>query len=227
MNKSIFLTLLLLTGTLYAQQEATSKPYELPTYSGRAIDYNHITPFKPLKPIDYYRINSLVLSCYPGSFLDIDISLTIGHRHSETEYEDINTGLANSGNFASIVATMPIYSTKSLERERDREVRRRELAAKATASLVRTLEELRHTNRMLTLYESLEQRSQLRVKKGLVEISEQVGYLEKISSYYAQQQIQLAALKESKLTILGFCPSDSGDYMMLKKHLENIAVADK
>ena len=234
MNKILIIFLALATTATATETTKTepstqknNKPYELPTYSGKPINYQHIQPFKPLQPADYKKINNLTLDCYPGSFLDLDIDLRFGRRESQTETEDIANGLSNSGNFASIVATMPIYSTKALERERDREVRRRELAAKATANLVKALAELRHTNRMLALYESLEKRSQLRVKKGIIEINEQVSYMEKTSDYYAKQQTQLAELHEAKLTLLGFCPTNSNQHSQLNKYLESLAITDK
>jgi hypothetical protein len=226
MKNLLILALLILTTTAQANDKK-SNPYELPTYNGKPIDYGHVKPFKPLRPADYYRINNLTLDCYPGSFMNLDITLKLGRRESQTITEDITNNLSNSGNFASIVATAPLYSTKAVERERDRETRRREIAAKATASLIKSLEELRHTNRMLSLYESLEQRSQLRVKKGITEINEQIGYLEKNSNYYAQQQTQRAELKQAKLTLLGFCPTDSAKHQQLKKYLETLSITDK
>ena len=62
-----------------------------------------------------------------------------------------------------------------------------------------------HAVRELALYRSLEARSAVRVKEGITEALEQVGYLEKVASSQDKLISEEAKIMESRLLLAGMC----------------------
>ena len=62
-----------------------------------------------------------------------------------------------------------------------------------------------HAVRELALYRSLEARSAVRVKEGITEATEQVGYLEKVASSQDKLIGEEAKIMESRLLLAGMC----------------------
>ena len=62
-----------------------------------------------------------------------------------------------------------------------------------------------HAIRELALYRSLEARSAIRVQQGIIEASEQVGYLEKVASSQEKLITDEAKIMESRLLLAGMC----------------------
>ena len=59
--------------------------------------------------------------------------------------------------------------------------------------------------RELALYRSLEARSAIRVQSGIVEASEQVGYLEKVATAQDKLVKEETQIMESRLLLAGMC----------------------
>ena len=182
------------------------KPYQTPTMAGDGLDYHaKPAPIVQAPAIDADAVFSRVLSCYPErSKFDIDVDLRAALRSNDVlDLQDTTSGLGKS--YVGIVATMPIYSGKELDREKDREYSRRKDTAKAVADFISAIAGRNHAVRELALYRSLEARSAVRVNEGITEATEQVGYLEKVASSQEKLITDEAKIMESRLLLAGMC----------------------
>lgn len=182
------------------------KPYQIPTMAGDGLDYHaKPAPIVQAPAIDADAVFSRVLACYPEkSKFDIDVDLRAAIRSSDVlDLQDTATGLGKS--YVGIVASMPLYSGKELDREKEREYQRRKDTAKAVADFVTAIAGRNHAVRELALYRSLEARSAVRVQQGLTEATEQVGYLEKVANAQNKLITEEAKIMESRLLLAGMC----------------------
>jgi len=199
------------------------KPYKLPTLSGRDLDY-HDRPAALVKApaVNADAVLQSVLSCYPaGSHWDIDVKLRAQLRNNVGfETDDYGTTSAGS-NYVAIVASMPLYSGKELNREREREYKRRTEIAGFVADFIAAIAKRNHAVRELALYSSLEARASLRVQQGIVAAAEQVTYLQKVSS--AQESLIVAESKimETRLKMSTSC--DTKKYTAMNGYLKRIS----
>ena len=110
------------------------KPYQIPTMAGDGLDY-HDKPAAIVQApaLDADAIFKAVLACYPErSKFDIDVDLRAAIRSSDVlDLQDTATGLGKS--YVGIVASMPLYSGKELDREKEREYMRRKDTAKGSS----------------------------------------------------------------------------------------------
>ena len=182
------------------------KPYQIPTMAGDGLDY-HDKPAAIVQApaLDADAIFKAVLACYPErSKFDIDVDLRAAIRSSDVlDLQDTATGLGKS--YVGIVASMPLYSGKELDREKEREYVRRKDTAKAVADFVTAIAGRNHAVRELALYRSLEARSAIRVQQGIIEAAEQVGYLEKVARSQEKLITDEAKIMESRLLLAGMC----------------------
>lgn len=184
------------------------QPYELPTLDGDNLDY-HDKPEALIKTpdIDAESLFLTIMRCYPAdSSWDIDIKLQAKVQTNTDEffYEDGN--LEMGSNYIGLVASMPLYSSKEISRDKEREYRRRTDIAEMIAAFVGSIASRNRALRELALYRSLEARSAIRVKNGIASATEQIGYLEKVSEKnetlikaemaILQRRLQLAATCE-------------------------------
>lgn len=192
------------TGEL--EKPPTVQPYQIPTMAGDGLDY-HDRPAAIVQApaLDADAIFKAVLACYPErSKFDIDVDLRASIRSSEVlDLQDTTTGLGKS--YVGIVASMPLYSGKELDREKEREYSRRKDTAKAVADFVTAIAGRNHAIREFALYRSLEARSAARVKEGITEASEQVSYLEKVASSQEKLINEESKIMESRLLLAGMC----------------------
>lgn len=191
-------------GTLEKPPEV--QPYRVPTMLDDGEDYqDKPAPLVKAPAIDADAVYSAVLACYPErSKFDIDVDLRAAIRSSDVlDLQDTTTGLGKS--YVGIVASMPLYSGKELEREKDREYSRRKDTAKAVADFIAAIAARNHAVRELALYRSLESRAAARVKEGVTEASEQVSYLEKVASSQEKLIDEEAKIMESRLLLSGMC----------------------
>ena len=190
------------------------KPYQMPTMAGDGLDY-HARPADIVQApaLDADAIFKAVLACYPErSKFDIDVDLRAAIRSSDVlDLQDTATGLGKS--YVGIVASMPLYSGKELDREKDREYVRRKDTAKAVADFVTAIAGRNHAVRELALYRSLEARSAVRVKEGITEATEQVGYLEKVASSQDKLIGEEAKIMESRLLLAGMCDPKNAEHI--------------
>jgi hypothetical protein len=179
-------------------------PFELPTFDGEKRNHrDYIPPLVPSPEIDADALYKAALNCYPGpSKWRIDVGLEAGYRLGGVHtLDDTEIG----GHYVGIVARMPIYSVTELDREREREYRRRTETAKLVGELIQAVAKRNAAHRMLGLYSALESRSQVRVQRGIVDSGEQVGYLEKVSTAYEQLIMQRATITEKRLALVSLC----------------------
>ena len=182
------------------------KPYQIPTMAGDGVDYHdQPAPIVKAPAIDADAVFSQVIACYPErSKFNIDVDLRAAIRSSDVlDLQDTATGLGKS--YVGIVASMPLYSGKELDREKEREYQRRKDTAKAVADFISAIAGRNHAVRELALYRSLEARSAVRVKEGITEATEQVGYLEKVASAQDKLISEEAKIMESRLLLAGMC----------------------
>jgi hypothetical protein len=207
----------------------TPKIYQLPTMAGDGLDYHDKLPAIVQAPaLDADAIYQSVLGCYPEkSKFDIDVDLRASIRSSDVlDLEDAATGLGKS--YVGIVAKMPLYSGKELDREKEREYVRRKDTAKAVANFISAIAGRNHAVRELALYRSLEARSAVRVQQGVTEATEQVGYLEKVASSQDKLINEETKIMESRLLLAGMCDPKNAETIggWLKK-VSAVPVGDK
>lgn len=191
------------------------KPYKIPTLSGNEVNFRHRPPaFVKAPMINPDFIYNALLSCYPAnSHWDLDIRLRAQLRTNEGFFTD-DTGSTEIGsNYVAIIANLPLYSGKELDREREREYRRRTDLAKLSADFVTAIAQRNHAIRELAIYRALETRSALRVQNGIAPANEQISYLEKVAK--SQQQLIKAEGKimENRVTMYATCEPVQRDHM--------------
>jgi hypothetical protein len=192
-----------LRGTAQAAPNQDST-YKIPTLHDSGQHYND-TP-EPLVKAPNINADALfqrVLACYPipSNFnLEVRLKGAVGWK---PESNTSTTELGN--NYVQIVAEMPLYSTSDLDRATDREYRRRDATAGVIADFVASIAKRNHAIRELALFRSLEARSRARVQAGIVDASEQVGYLTKVAN--AQESLITAETKilDARLKLASMC----------------------
>jgi len=194
--------------------EEAKKSHELPTYSGQKPSYH--APEKPPTPSvlpDARELYERTLNCWPvPSFMRAEVALEGRVRTDRTQMMD-SDGTVRSGGRAGVgvVARLPLYSALELDREREREYIRRTKLADATGNFLSILAERQKHVRQLELMRALERRSQERVKQGITETSEQVGYLEKVAGLEGELLKQSGMLQKARLELIGHCSSSQAD----------------
>lgn len=194
----------------WAEGEAEKPPeiqtYQLPTMADDGVDYHSKpAPLAKAPALDPDAIYQTVLRCYPEkSKFDVDISLRASVRSADVlDENDLSSGLGKS--YVGIVANMPLYSGRELDREREREYVRRKDTAKAVAAFIASIASRNQAMRELALYRSLEARSAIRVQTGIIEASEQVGYLEKVATAQEKLVKDETQIMENRLLLAGMC----------------------
>ena len=92
-----------------------------------------------------------------------------------------------------------------LDKEREREIGRREKIAGSVGSFITALANWQMDERELVLMKSLERRSQERVGLGIAETNEQVKYLEKVASIDRSMVSSKAKLITARVMLQGMC----------------------
>ena len=194
----------------WAEGEAEKPPeiqtYHLPTLAGDGVNYHaKPAPLAKAPALNPDAVYQTVLSCYPEkSNFSIDVALRASVRSTEVlDESDLSSGLGKS--YVGIVANMPLYSSQELNREREREYMRRKDTAKAVADFISAIAGRNQSMRELALYRSLEARSAIRVQSGIVEATEQVGYLEKVATAQEKLVKEETQIIESRLLLAGMC----------------------
>lgn len=189
-----------------AEKPPEIQTYQLPTLADDGVDYHSKpAPLAKAPALNPDAVYQTVLRCYPEkSHFAIDIALRASVRSSDVLDEtDLSSGLGKS--YVGIVANMPLYSSQELNREREREYMRRKDTAKAVADFIAAIAGRNQSMRELALYRSLEARSAIRVQSGIVEATEQVGYLEKVATAQEKLVKEETKIIESRLLLAGMC----------------------
>lgn len=214
----------------WTEQEGLAKPpevepYQVPTMAGDHLNFRaKPAPMVKAIAIDADEVFNRVLACFPErSKYHVDVNLRAAVRTSPTlDVEDIG-GLGNS--YVGIVANMPLYSSNELDRQKEREYNRRKDTAKAVADFVSGIAARNQAMRSVALYRSLEARSAIRVQQGIVEATEQVGYMEKVATAQKELVDQEAKIMETRLMLAGMC--DPVNAKRMGDWLKQVSVAPK
>jgi len=186
------------------------QPFEIPTFSGSKRDFRGpAAPWAKAPQIDGDAIFRMVVACYPSKSqwrLDIDLQAAI--RNSAAI--DI-TGTQIGRHTVGIVARMPLYSVSEIDREREREYRRRQDTAGNVADFVGQIATRNQAVRTLALAAAMEQRAQLRVNQGIADADEQIKWLDKVAG--AEKDLIAAESKaaEARLKLVSQCRDESAD----------------
>jgi hypothetical protein len=218
----LFLLLFLLNAAATAEEQKppTIKPFEIPTYTGKAVDWHNQKPaINPLPKINGDAIFKVVNRCYPlKSGFGLDISLKAGVTYKDTANStQINT-LDSNRYYAGIVANMPLYSDVEIDKDRKLEYQRRMQTTETIKALLTGVATKRRAERLMGLYEALEKRAQERIKNGLAETTEQITFLEKVATTQGELDQANASIEASRLALIGQCRPDAeqevNDYIL-------------
>jgi hypothetical protein len=203
--------LFLLSFAVKAETKDIIPPFEIPTFSGKPIDYHIIKPsINPAKVIDVDRIFDVVNRCYPlksGFGLDVSLKSGVNYKDNAGGTSQINT-LDSNQFYAGIVASMPLYSDLEIDKERKLEYQRRQETTNTIKELTVAVANKRRSERMLGLYLSLEKRAQERVKIGVTEPTEQIAFLDKVASIQGDLDTANATIESARLALIGQCRSE-------------------
>lgn len=203
------------------------QPYELPTLAGDNLDY-HNKPAALIKAplIDAESLFVTVMHCYPADSaweIDIKLKAKITTDTDDLFYDEDDSSI--SSNYVGIVASMPLYSSKEISRDREREYRRRTETAEMIAKFIGAIASRNRAVRELALYRSLEARSAIRVKNGIVSATEQVGYLEKVSARNEQVIKTEMEILQRRLQIAATC--EPSKYEPINTYLKKVAMVSR
>ncbi len=180
-------------------------PYQVPTFAGENIDFHEIKPApNPAKTVDADLIVHTVNACYPVPAMNLDVSLKVGTNYRPTNSNTIQTA-ESASYYAGVVASMPLYSGVEIDKEQKLAIDRKEKTAGLVAQMLTALSTKRRAERMLTLYASLEKRSQKRVADGIVAVDEQIGYLEKVALTRGELDTANATIEGARLALIHQC----------------------
>ena len=175
--------------------------------------HENLPPLVKAPAINPDNVFNSVMDCYPSpSSFNIDVELR-GQLRSEPAGDELFNTTDIGSNYVGIVARMPLYSYTELDRERDREYHRRTTAAASVAKFVAAVATRNHAIRELALHRNLEARAAIRVAKGIVAASEQVGYLEKVAAGQRALIKAEAEIMESRLTMAALCDPEKQEIM--------------
>ena len=198
--RTIIILFLLLSIT-----QATAKPFELdtPKISHQAIEIG----------LNYSTLNQLTSKCLiDKNWLDMDVDLKSGvssRQRGFTEAQDT---------FVGLVATVPLYSGKELDRERDKAAGRKRQAGDDIAVMIENIEKVLHNRRMLAVYKVMETRSKKRVQAGVVPLTEQVDIMEKLSNLQKETITFTAQIGGKHTALLNSC-KDGKDKRELQDYM--------
>ena len=203
------LLLFLIASPSHAEEQKPPdiKPFEIPSFTGKAVDWRNPKPaINELPKIDSDAIFKVVNRCYPlKSGFGLDISLKAGATYKDTNNStQINT-LDSNRYYAGIVANMPLYSDIEIDKDRKLEYQRRMQTTDTIKAMLEGVAKKRRAERLMGLYEALEKRAQERIKNGLAETAEQITFLEKVATTQGELDQANASIEASRLALIGQC----------------------
>lgn len=163
--------------------------YELPTFLESLEDFHVIREkeFSMLRDVE--KIFDTVLGCYPTY-----------SRYSKTY--DLK-GFEMNG--------LPVLPGDRDDRLLQQEADRRNKIIDDIALYHQAKVNLKYHTRLLAYYESLEKRSQERVRRGLASIPEQIGFMEKVAKARLDVESWRARLSASQLSLIAYCRDGERD----------------
>jgi len=199
-------TLLLILPLLLLSNSSNAKPFELDTYDDN---------FKKTEiGLTYSKLNQLASKCLiDKGWLDMDVDLKSGVSSRQRGFNE------SQDTFVGLVATVPLFSGKELDRERDKLIARKRQATDDIAAMIENIEKVLHDRRMIDIYKTMESRSRTRVKSGVIGLSEQVDIMEKLSSLRKEVITFTAQIGGKYTALLNGC-KDGKDKMALKDYMD-------
>ena len=185
------------------------QPYEIPTFGGKRNFKDAPAQWQKAPKIDGDAVFRTIIACYPTkSRWNLDVDLQASVRNSNAV--DV-TGTVIGKNMVGIVARMPLYSATEMDREREREYRRRTDTAGKVAEFVGQLATRNQALRVLALSAAMESRAQIRVNEGIADADEQIKFLEKVAS--AENQLITAEAKamDARMSLVAMCRDEEAD----------------
>jgi len=199
------LFLLLILGVKNAKADEI-KAYEVPTFSGTDLDFHAVKPApNPAKTVDGDLITRTVNACYPVPAMNLDVSVKVGTNFRPPQSSGTIQTADSASYYAGVVASMPLYSGVEIDKEQKLTIERKEKTASLVAQMLTALSTKRRAERMLTLYASLEKRSQKRVADGIVAVDEQIGFLEKVATTQGELDGANAQIEGARLALIHQC----------------------
>jgi hypothetical protein len=202
----ISLILLIFAVSLPCNADEIAPPYQVPTFAGENIDFHEIKPApNPAKTVDADLITHTINACYPVAPMNLEVAVKVGTNYRPTNSAGTIQTADSASYYAGVVASMPLYSGVEIDKEQKLAIDRKEKTAGLVAQMLTALSTKRRAERMLTLYASLEKRSQKRVADGIVAVDEQIGYLEKVAQTQGELDGANAQIEGSRLALIHQC----------------------
>ena len=192
-----------------AKEPPKVKPYEIPTFGDKRNFRDAPAQWAKAPKIDGDAIFRMIVACYPNKSrwgLDVDLAAAVRNANAV----DI-TGTAIGKSTVGIVARMPLYSATEMDREREREYKRRTDTAGKVAEFVGQLAARNQALRVLALAAAMESRAQVRVNEGIADADEQIKYLDKVAN--AEKDLITAEAKamDARLSLVAMCRDEESD----------------
>lgn len=198
--------IILILPLLFLSNSASATPFEQDTY-----DENYK---KTEIGITFSKLNQLTSKCiFDVRWLDMDVDLKSGvssRQRGFTEAQDT---------FVGLVATVPLFSGKEMDRERDKALGRKRQAADDIALMIENIEKVLHNRRMIEIYKVMESRSKKRVQSGATPLTEQIEIMEKLSNLRKETITFLAQIGGKHTALLNGC-KDGKDKRALKDYMD-------
>lgn len=193
-------------------------PYEVPTFHGKR-DFRSAAAWHKAPRIDGDAVFRAVVACFPSkSTWGLDLRFQAAIRTASAV--DV-TGTAIGKNMVSIVASMPLYSAVEIDRERQRELQRREDAAKNVAEFINQLAIRNAALRSLALAAAMESRAQIRVNEGIADVDEQIKFLDRVIAQENALITAEAKAMAARLALVAMCRDEQAD--ALNAYLSDLA----
>jgi hypothetical protein len=184
------------------------------TYEGRGGDFRaHVPELAAFPDIDTEAIYQVVVNCFPERVpWGLELKAVAGARYTDQQNTISTFDTAGlSRYYAGVVAEVPLFSASEINSERRTEYQRRTQLSENVAALLKRLAAMRRAWREIGLYNSATLRSQERVKIGVADTSEQVGYVEKVAQAYSKLDDAKAAVDGARLALFGQCRNEVAD----------------
>lgn len=202
--RSLFAVLVLLAVSGASADEPP--PWQLPSFDGQSAGREK-PPIgglnSPPRP-DAQGLFDLVLTCYPTrSWWQPEVSFEA--RAAQRPSSASNTVASEAATYAGVVARIPLYSAVEVDRERVRELQRRETVAQAVSEFDLSLRQRAIHRRELAMFRALERRSIKRVAAGIADTTEQVSAMKDVAARENDIATDEAKIIKSRLSLVGMC----------------------
>ena len=210
------LALALTVANTTAEQSAPPPaPWALPGFHGDGLDIK--PPVGAVEPpagdkLDARALFDLVLTCYPTrSWWRPELALQgRASNQRRTQQADATGQIVNdSGSYAALILTVPLYSAAEVDKERERERARRGDVAGAVGKLEKLLADRGILRRELSLWRAVETRSAKRVTAGVAETQEQINAIRSVAETEGKLRANRAYLTAQTLELIGLCADRS------------------